>query len=263
MLKKFLILCCLAQLFAACATVPVTGRRGIHLVPQSEMTQMSLASYQKLIEDSTLSKNSAEVRRLQTVGQRLADATESFLRESGAPIEGYQWEYNLIESDQANAFCMPGGKIGVYTGILPIAQNDAGLAVVMGHEIAHAIAKHGNERMSQAMIVEMGGQALSVALRNQPGLTQSIFKQSYGLAGKTGVLLPYSRLHETEADRIGMIIMARAGYDPRETVAFWERMSAGKETRQLGFLSTHPSPWKRIEAIQSYMPEALSHYSPR
>jgi predicted Zn-dependent protease len=263
MLKKFVLLFAVAMVMTSCATVPVTGRQGIHLVPDSEMTQLSLASYQKLIEESTLSQNTSEVNRLRNVGRRLAQATEAYLSELGVAHQPYQWEYNLIESDQANAFCMPGGKIGVYTGILPIAQNDAGLAVVMGHEIAHAIAKHGNERMSQNMIVEMGGQALSVALRNQPGLTQSIFKQSYGLAGQTGVLLPYSRLHETEADRIGMIIMARAGYDPRETVVFWERMSSGDSSRPPGFLSTHPSPWKRIEQINSYMPEALSHYSSR
>ena len=176
-------------------------------------------------------------------------------------IKNYRWEFNLIENDKmVNAFCMPGGKVGVYTGILPITQNETGLAVVMGHEIAHAIAKHGNERVSQGLLAQLGGVALSTALSKNPGTTNQIFMAAYGVGANVGVLLPYSRLHESEADRIGLILMAKAGYDPREAVPFWQRMNEKGGPRPPEFLSTHPAPESRIKQIQDLIPEAMKYY---
>ncbi|PCJ56776.1 MAG: peptidase M48 [Candidatus Hydrogenedentota bacterium] len=251
-------------LLVSCATVPITGRTQLTLLPGGELTQMGLASYQQILSESTLSSNRAQVDQVRRVGQKLSTATESYLRGLGYPTDQYRWEFNLIDApDTVNAFCLPGGKIAVYSGLLPIAQDDAGLATVMGHEIAHALAQHGNERMSQAMIVQMGGQALSVAVRNQPARTGQIFMQSYGMVSQVGGLLPFSRLHETEADRIGLTLMALAGYDPRNAVGFWERMNNDDGARTPQWLSTHPNPWQRVEQLKSFMPEALAVYNRR
>jgi predicted Zn-dependent protease len=197
------------------------------------------------------------------IGEDIARATEGFLKESGweSEIKKYKWEFNLIEDDKtANAWCMPGGKVAFYTGILPLTRDENGLAVVMGHEIAHAVAKHGNERMSQALLVQLGGVALSVALSKQPAQTSQIFTAVYGVSANVGVLLPYSRLHEKEADRIGLILMAKAGYDPREAIPFWQRMNEKGGDRPPEFLSTHPAPETRIQHIQSLIPEAMRYY---
>ena len=197
------------------------------------------------------------------VGGRIAQATEEFFRESGMAdeIKNYQWEFNLIEDDKTvNAWCMPGGKVAVYTGILPVTQDETGLAVVMGHEIAHAIAKHGNERMSQGLLVQLGGMGLSAALGSNPSATSQIFMAAYGAGAQLGILLPYSRVHESEADRIGLILMAKAGYDPRQAIPFWERMNARAGARAPEFLSTHPAPESRIENLRNYMSEALPYY---
>ncbi len=256
-----IFLCC-AVLGVSCATVPVTGRSQLTLLPEGELTQMSLTSYQQILSDSKISTNRVQVEQVRGVGERLAAATESYLRGHGYSTDQYQ--FNLIDDpDTVNAFCLPGGKIAVYSGLLPIAQDDAGLATVMGHEIAHALAQHGNERMSQALIVDMGGQAVSVAMRNQPARTAKMFMQSYGMLSKVGAILPYSRLHETEADRIGLTLMALAGYDPRAAVGFWERMSKDGAARAPQWLSTHPNPWQRVEQLKTFMPEALAAYTPR
>ena len=197
------------------------------------------------------------------VGKRIAAAAEEFLKEAGAQdkIENYQWEFNVIKDDEtANAWCMPGGKVAVYTGILPYTKNDAGLAAVLGHEVAHAIAEHGNERMSQALVAQLGGVALAVALKDKPNETQQIFMAAYGITANVGALLPYSRLHENEADRIGLTIMAKAGYNPNEAVRFWQAMSEKGGSRPPTFLSTHPAPESRIEKIKSHIPEAMRYY---
>jgi predicted Zn-dependent protease len=179
-------------------------------------------------------------------------------------VDRYGWEFNLIEDDETvNAWCLPGGKVAVYTGILPYTRDENGLAVVLGHEVAHALAGHGNERMSQALLVNMGGIALSVALSQRPGETQQLFMAAYGLGASVGVLLPYSRLHENEADRIGLILMARAGYDPRVAVEFWQRMDEEGSARPPELLSTHPAPQSRIESLRAFVPEAMEHYRPR
>jgi predicted Zn-dependent protease len=253
----------LLLLAAGCATVPVTGRQQLMLVPSSELIAMSAESYEELLESSDIVSTGPEAERLERVGRRVAAATERFLEESGNAVEArrYDWRFSLLrDDDQANAFCMPGGRIGVYTGILDVTRDDTGLAVVMAHEVAHAVANHSSERMSQMLLAELGGMALSRALEEEPARTQDLAMAAYGLGAQVGVLLPYSRQHESEADRIGLILMARAGYDPREAVPFWERMAAGSGPNPPEFLSTHPLPETRIADIRSHLPEAISIY---
>jgi predicted Zn-dependent protease len=176
-------------------------------------------------------------------------------------LEGYQWEFNLVEDESINAWAMPGGKVVVHTGLMPIAENEAGLAVVMGHEVAHVIARHGSERMTQGLLVEFGGMGLSKALANYPDQTQNLFMKSYSVGTQYGVLLPYSRTHESEADRMGLIFMSMAGYDPHEAVGFWERMAAAKEgASPPELLSTHPADTTRIKNIKTFIPEAVQYY---
>ncbi len=255
----------LAFLFflASCATVPITERRTIHLVSDQELTTLSLQEYDKVLKQAKVSQDTGKVQMVKNVGSRIARATEDFLKEQGlaGDVQNYKWEFNLIEDEKtANAWCMPGGKVAVYTGILPFTQNETGLAVVMGHEIAHAVAKHGNERMSQGLLAQMGGVALSVALSSQPAAAQNLFLAAYGAGAQVGFLLPYSRLQESEADRIGLILMAKAGYDPRQAVPFWTRMNAKGGGRPPQFLSTHPAPDTRIKDIEGHLPEAMKHY---
>jgi predicted Zn-dependent protease len=250
-------------LWVGCADVPVTHRSALHLVPDSELLSLSLQEYQDVLKKAKLSTDSVKVHMVRTVGERVAKASEAYLRESGQGnrIEGYHWEFNLIEDDKVvNAWAMPGGKVAVYTGILPYTQDETGLAVVLGHEISHAIAGHGNERMSQGLLAQMGGMALSVALAQQPAQTKALFQQAFGLGANIGFLLPYSRLQESEADRIGLIFMARAGYDPRAAISFWGRMSAQGGQRPPEFLSTHPAPTSRVEDLKRFIPEALPLY---
>jgi len=248
-------------LVLGCATVPVTERKQLTLIPNSQLVQMSFQSYQEVLAESKLSTDPQQVESVRQVGQRLARATEEYLHSKGLSTEGYAWEFNLIQEDETiNAWAMPGGKVAVYTGILPITQDQNGLAVVMSHEIAHVIARHGNERMTQGLLVDLGGLALSEALQKQPEQTRGLFMASYGVGTQLGALLPYSRLHESEADRIGLTIMAMAGYDPREAIPFWQRMNAGGGSRPPEFLSTHPAPASRIANIEKHLPEALAVY---
>ena len=197
------------------------------------------------------------------VGTRIQKAVEQYFQQKGLSqqLDGYAWEFNLVEDKEANAWCMPGGKVVVYTGILPITKNEAGLATVMGHEIAHAVARHGNERMSQALLTQMGGMALAVALDQQPSQTSQLWMAVYGMGAQVGILLPYSRLQETEADHLGLIFMAMAGYDPHEAVEFWQRMAEMKDGKAPPeFLSTHPSDQARIKKIKEFIPEAMKYY---
>jgi predicted Zn-dependent protease len=251
---------------SSCATVPITERRSLQILPDSEMTTMSLQQYSEVLKKSTLAHDMQKVQMVQRVGGRIAQATEEFFRESGmaGEIKNYKWEFNLIEDDKVvNAWCMPGGKVAVYTGLLPVTGDETGLAVVLGHEIAHAIAKHGNERMSQGLLVQLGGIGLAVALGSQPGAATNIFLSAYGAGAQLGFLLPYSRVHESEADRIGLVLMAKAGYDPRQAIPFWERMNTKGGSRPPEFLSTHPAPESRIASIRQEIPEAMKYYKPR
>ena len=261
-----LILGALVVILNACTTVPGTNRQSFQLVPESELNALSHQEYRRVIDESNLSGNKAQVQAVQRVGMRIARAAEDYLREQGLghKVSRFRWEFQLIADDQtANAWVMPGGKAAVYSGLLKFTRNDAGLAVVLGHEVAHAIAGHGNERLSQGLVAQMGAAALAAAVSQQPAATREIFNQAYGVGAQVGILLPYSRLHETEADRIGLVLMARAGYDPREAIALWERMNARGGPRPPELLSTHPAPTSRIQAIRRELPKALLYYRPR
>jgi predicted Zn-dependent protease len=262
---KITALCCVLLLQFSCERVAITGRKQFNIVPDSMMNSMSLQSYNEFVTAHKLSSDTQKTRMVKDVGTRIQRAVEKYCAENNlsSRIRSYQWEFNLVEDPNVNAWCMPGGKVVVYTGLLPVAQNEAGLAVVMGHEIAHAIARHGAERMSQGLIVEMGDMALSEALANKPEQTQNLFKQSYGIGTQVGVLLPYSRLHENEADRMGLIFMAMAGYNPNEAIGFWERMTAAsKGQKPPELLSTHPADSTRINNIKRLIPEAMQYYKP-
>jgi predicted Zn-dependent protease len=196
------------------------------------------------------------------VGAKIQLAVEKYMTENNMSdrLEGYDWEFNLVENELVNAWCMPGGKVVIYTGILPVTQDEAGLAVVMGHEIAHAIAEHGNERMSQRLLQQAGAVGLMVAMKDEPVQTQALWLGVYGVGSELAVMLPYSRTHESEADHLGLIFMAMAGYDPNEAPEFWERMAAGKQNEPPEFLSTHPSSETRINNLKSLIPEAMKYY---
>lgn len=245
-----------------CATVPLTGRRQLNLIPSSQINSLAFQSYQEVLQESKLSNDKEQVALVKKVGQRISGAVEKYMRENGLEdqIKGFQWEFNLIEDDNTvNAWCMPGGKVAFYTGIMPLCKNEQGVAVVMSHEIAHAIAEHGNERMSQQLALQLGGTALSVALSQKPQQTQQLAMAAFGLGAQVGVLLPYSRSHESEADELGLYFMAMAGYDPHAAVPFWQRMAAQGGPKPPEFLSTHPNPENRIKHIQKIIPKAMKH----
>lgn len=249
-------------LFMGCSTVPITGRSQFSLVPDAQIAQLSESNYRQIISESEIIAEGKEADMVRTVGGKIAKAAEAFLKENGleAQISSYSWEFNLIkDSETVNAFCMPGGKIAVYTGILPMTQTETGLAVVIGHEVAHAIAKHGAERMSHSLLSDFGGAALSQLASEKPQETQQLILAAYGAGTNLALILPYSRKHELEADRIGLVLMARAGYDPSDAVRFWETMGAGSDGGP-EILSTHPSDSKRISEIKKYIPEAMEYY---
>jgi len=250
----------------ACTTVPLTGRQQLSLISSSEMLSMSYQQYDQFLQEHKKSRDKAKTAMVQRCGQRIQKAVETYFAQNNSSehLSGYKWEFNLVEDDQVNAWCMPGGKVVVYTGILPIAQDETGLAVVMGHEIAHAVAEHGNERMSQQLLAQLGGTALSIALAEKPQETQQLWMTVYGVGAHVGALLPYSRLQESEADHLGLIFMAMAGYDPHAAVPFWQRMAALKGGQAPPeFLSTHPSDQTRINKINQLMPDVLKYYKPQ
>jgi predicted Zn-dependent protease len=262
-LKRFCLTLAGLFLLLSCATVPYTERKSLNLVSDGEMTSLSLQQYSQVMKNSKLSGNVKDVQMVKNVGQRIASASEAFMRDTGreADVKSYQWEFNLIDDGKtSNAWCMPGGKVAVYTGILPVTKDETGLAVVIGHEVAHAIARHGNERMSESLLVQLGGLGLSLALAQKPNATQELFLSLYGVSSQVGFMLPYSRIHETEADRIGLMLMARAGYDPREAVGLWERMAAQGGARPPQLLSTHPAPEARIANLRALIPEVMPYY---
>jgi predicted Zn-dependent protease len=258
-----LVICFFVILLAACSTVPVTGRQQLDLVPSDQLMSMSADQYRKFMSEHELVRGTGEARMVRQVGRRIQVAVERYLERQNKSdiLAGYEWEFNLVRDPAANAWAMPGGKVAVYTGILPVAQNENGLATVMGHEVAHAVARHGNERMSQALVAQLGGMALGAALSENPSQTEQLFMAAYGIGAQVGVLLPYSRLQESEADRLGLIFMALAGFDPRQARDFWQRMAEQSEGgAPPEFLSTHPARDIRINRIQKYLPEALKYY---
>ena len=250
----------------SCSTVALTGRHQLTLVPESEMLSVSSQQYGQFLKDNKVSTDPEGNARLQRVGARISKAVEDYAKLTDHPnaLNGYKWEFTLVESKEVNAWCMPGGKVVFYTGIMPVCQDDNGVAVVMGHEVAHAVAKHGAERMSQSLLVEMGGAALGAALQSKPQETQQLWMGAFGAGAQYGVLMPFGRGQESEADHLGLIFMAMAGYDPHHAVEFWQRMakaSGGKAPAE--FMSTHPSDEHRIQKIQEELPEAMKYYKPR
>ena len=263
MKRKSIILLCLLFFLVSCATVPVTGRRQLSLITTNEINSMSFKAYDDFLSKHKVVSDTSQAQMVKSVGLKIQKAVEQYFAEQNMSehLKEYNWEFNLVDDSTVNAWCMPGGKVVVYTGILPVTKDETGLAVVMGHEIAHALANHGRERMSQGLIVQFGGIALSQALKNKPQQTQNLFLGAYGLGSQVGVLLPYSRLHESEADHLGLIFMAMAGYDPREAVNFWKRMASLKEGQSVpGFLSTHPSDEARIKSLNELLPGALKYF---
>ena len=248
----------LAVVLSGCNTVPVTGRSQFNLMSPGQEAQLGLTSFDQLKKETPISKDPAANALVQKVGKRVAAVADK-------DMPGAQWEFVVFDSKEANAFCLPGGKVGVYTGILPITKDEAGLATVIGHEIDHAVARHGGERMTEAMGLQLGGQILGETLSNSDPRTQAAVNVAYGLTTQVGVELPHSRAQESEADHIGLIYMAEAGYDPKQAVLFWQRFA--DFNKQSGgstpvFLRTHPADATRIQQLQVWMPEALALYHP-
>ena len=264
-MKKILFLIATAGILSGCVLNLVTGRKQLSLVPESELQLMATSQYKTFLDDNKVlnSASSTDAAMVDRVGARISSAITRYYQGQGkqSVIDGYTWEFNTIDSKEANAWCMPGGKVVVYTGLLPITQNETALAIVVGHEIAHAIAKHGSERMSQGLVQQLGGVALQVALSQEPQQTQELFMQAYGIGSTVGAVLPWSRQQETEADKYGLIFAAMAGYNPQEAIPFWQRMSNAGGSKPPEFLSTHPSDEKRMKKLNQFMPEAMKYYN--
>lgn len=249
-----------------CATVPITQRQQLSLVSEETLVAASQQQYEEFLATHDVIRNTPESEMVQRVGERIRRAVEQFMsrRNQSEQLAGYDWEFNLAASDEANAWAMPGGKVTVYRGILPITQTEAGLAAVMAHEVAHVIARHSNERMSQQLVTQMGGQALSAVLTSQPEVAQNLLMQVFGIGTTFGVTLPHNRMQESEADHLGLIFMAMAGYDPQAAVEVWQRMARQQGRASVPeFLSTHPADETRIREIQEKLPEAMQYYQPR
>jgi predicted Zn-dependent protease len=265
-MRRVMILNTILLLFLfSCQKNTITGRKQLLLLNETDVQKMALTEYRGFLKENPVvaAGSTRDQIMVAQVGQRISQAVQSYMATEGKAdlLSGYQWEFNLVNKPDVNAWCMPGGKVVVYAGILPVTRNEQALAVVMGHEIAHAIAKHGNERMSQGLLQQMGGMALSTAVSNKPVETRTLFMGSYGVVTTLGGILPFSRKHELEADRFGLIFAAMAGYDPREAEGFWKRMAAaagGKKPPE--FLSTHPSDDTRIAKVREYASEAMKYY---
>ena len=249
-------------LLSQCATVPLTGRHQLILFPEDQMVSMSLTSYNSFLKENKLSSDAVNKQRIKNVGARISKAVEQYLAANGLQdqIANFQWEFNLVASNEPNAWCMPGGKVVFYEGILPYCQTDAGIAVVMGHEIAHAVAHHSNERMSQQALIQYGQAAATEILgHNQSDTRKALLSAAIGMGTNVGITLPFSRKHEYEADHLGLIFMTMAGYDPNEAVAFWSRMANAGTGKQPEFLSTHPADANRIAKLKAAIPEAMKY----
>ncbi len=242
-----------AALLVGCSTVPVTGRRQLNIVSADQEMQLGLTSFNQMKKEVPISHDAAVNALLQKVGKQIAGI-------AGPDMPNAQWEFVVFESKEANAFCLPGGKVGVYTGILPFTKDEAGLATVIGHEVAHAVARHGGERMSQATAVQAGGQLAGALTSSSTPLTQQAVGMVYGLGSQLGYVLPHSRKQESEADHIGLIYMARAGYDPAASIGFWERFSAQSGNGGPWFLRTHPVNETRIADLKKWLPEAQREF---
>lgn len=247
-----------ATLLVACATNPFTGKKTMALVGNNELFASSFQQYGTFIKENKVVTGTADAQLVNKVGEKIKNAAETYLKENGYSnyLKDYKWEYKLVQDKAANAWCMPGGKIVIYTGILPITKTETGLATVMGHEVAHALANHGQQRMSASTLQQIGATGLGVATGNSSAQTQQYAMTAYGLTTNLGGMMPFSRKHETEADEIGLILMAIAGYDPSEAVSFWQRMAKQSDSSQPEFLSTHPSNSTRINNLNEMIPNA-------
>lgn len=266
MKKRFLfpLLLIIGMIAYACSTVPVTGRKQLRLLSSSQVLSMSYSNYSQFLNQNNVVTGTKEANSVQEVGSRIQRAVEKYMAERGLSdrLDGFEWDFNLVQDNTVNAWCMPGGKVVFYTGILPICQNETGIAVVMGHEVAHAIAEHGNERMSQQLVAQglMTTGQVALALKDNPKMTDQLLLQAVGVGAQLG-LLSFSRNQESEADEMGLIFMAMAGYDPRKAPEFWERMSAASGGgAPPEFLSTHPSHGRRIADLNANMEKALQYY---
>ncbi len=257
-MKKYISTFLLVILFYGCSTVPITGRKQISLVTTDQVLPASLAKYAKELKEQPLSKDREKTAMVKNIGNNLAAAVDKFLRENGksAEADAYQWEFNLFENKEENAWCLPGGKVAVYSGLLPICKNEDGLAAVMGHEIAHAFAHHGEERMSEGMLAQLGGIAVAVGTANDDHA--AIWNMAYGLGTGLG-MLAFSRTHEKEADELGMVFMIMAGYDPEEAIHVWERMAARNKSHPPVILATHPSDQQRVNDLKAFLPKAKEY----
>ncbi|MBO4984260.1 MAG: M48 family metallopeptidase [Bacteroides sp.] len=262
MKKVFIPLLSLLLMLAGCSSVPVTGRKQILLVSDQEVLASSLTQYNDYMKSAPKSSQKTQSAMVTRVGKKIAAATEAYLRANGlaSEISNFSWEFNLVKDDQVNAFCMPGGKIVVYEGLMKLVSSDDELAVVIGHEVAHAVAKHSNERMSQQMLTQYGAKILSQSLSQKSSAIQAVANQVYGIGAQYGVTLPFSRKHETEADYMGLIFMCMAGYNPDVAINFWQKMSAGSTSKVPEIMSTHPSDARRISDIQQALPAIKAKY---
>ncbi|RRB16977.1 M48 family metallopeptidase [Larkinella knui] len=270
-MKKAIMAMLMLGLVVACQKVPLTGRNQLVLIPNTQMLPLSFTNYKEVLDTSKIVRSGGQEDMIKRVGSRIQKAVETYMAANNLSerLNGFQWEFNLIESPQVNAWCMPGGKVAFYTGILPYTQNEAGVATVMGHEVSHAIAEHGNERMSEGLLANglmQGGQLVLGSLsQNQRSQTNALLLQAVGaglpVAYQVGRALPHSRAQESEADKLGLIFMSMAGYNPQEAVSFWGRMAkAGSGQKPPEFLSTHPSDERRIRDLEKQMPDAMKYY---
>ena len=264
-MKKITAIIGLVLIIYSCAKVPITGRKQLHILPESQVVALSLTQYHDFLSTNQVVVSGTEVQMVKNVTGKLTEAVKKVMAQTGnsSQIAGFNWEVNLVQKNEMNAWCMPGGKIVVYSGILPVTKDEYGLATVLGHEIAHAVAGHGNERLSQQLSTYAGLTALDIALQSKPKETHDMLMAAVGAGAEVGILLPFSRTQESEADRLGLIFMAAAGYDPHKAVNFWQDMQAQtKGAKPPEFLSTHPSDATRIHDIQTkYMPEAMKYYT--
>lgn len=251
-----------ALTFAACSTNPFTGKSNLSLVSNNEIFPTAFAQYDQFLKENKVITGTKEAAMVTAVGQKIKAAAEKYLSSIGQSeyLNGYAWEYHLVQSNEVNAWCMPGGKIVVYSGILPITKDESGLATVLGHEVAHALLNHGAQRMSTEMLAQLGAQGVAVATSGKTESTQQIFQQAYGLGAQYGAIMPFGRSQESEADKVGLTLMAIAGYNPDNALAFWQRMSAnGGGSATPEFLSTHPSDATRISNITKEIPTAKAN----
>ena len=258
-----MLLSLLAFLLAGCSTNPITGRKQLNFIPDMQINSLAANQYSQMLQKAPVNQNPAETAMVRRVGKRLQAATEAYFREIKRPdvLKGFQWEVNVINSDQMNAFAMPGGKIAFYSGILPVCANEAGVAAVMGHEVAHALARHGSERMSHGVLAQVGAVAVNEATKDKSASTRQTAMLAYNLGAQFGAIMPYSRKHEAEADSMGLILMAKAGYDPNEAWRLWERMKKKGGKQPPEFLSTHPSHDSRIQNIKAQIPKVMPIYN--